>query len=54
MSAFVRGMKVSTAFGEGIIINLPVFNRIAVRYQDGMIRYFFPKDVDAGEIRPAA
>lgn len=54
MSAFVRGTKVTTVFGEGIIINLPVFNRIAVRYQDGMIRYFFPKDVDEGLIKPAA
>ena len=54
MSSFVRGMKVTTAFGEGTIVNLPVFNRIAVRYKDGVIRYFFPKDVDEGLIKPAA
>ena len=52
MSDFVRGMKVTTVFGEGIVVNLPIFNRIAVKYQDGVIRYFFPKDVDAGQIRP--
>ena len=54
MSSFVRGMKVTTAFGEGIVVNLPIFNRIAVRYQDGVIRYFFPKDVDEGKITPTA
>ena len=54
MSSFVRGMKVTTSFGEGVIINLPIFNRIAVKYQDGVIRYFFPKDVDEGKITPTA
>lgn len=53
MAQFVRGMKVTTAFGEGIIINLPIFDRIAVKYQDGVIRYFFQKDVDEGQIKPA-
>ena len=54
MSTFVRGMKVATCFGEGIVINLPVSNRIAVRYEDGTVRYFWPEDVINGTIRPAA
>ncbi len=54
MSSFVRGMKVTTAFGEGIVVNLPIFNRIAVKLEDGTIRYFFPKDVDERRISPAA
>ncbi|MBR3020211.1 MAG: hypothetical protein IKH57_24615 [Clostridia bacterium] len=54
MAQFVRGMKVTTSFGEGIVVNLPIFNRIAVKLEDGTIRYFFPKDVDEGRIRPAA
>ena len=53
MSAFVRGLKVTTVFGEGIVVNLPVSNRIAVQYESGEIRYFFPEDVITGRIRPA-
>ena len=53
MSTFVRGLKVTTVFGEGIVVNLPVSNRIAVQYESGEIRYFFPEDVITGRIRPA-
>lgn len=53
MSPFVRGLKVTTIFGEGIVVNLPVSNRIAVQYESGEIRYFFPEDVITGRIRPA-
>ena len=51
---FVRGMTVTTVYGDGIVINLPIFNRITVKYPDGVIRYFFPADVECGRIRPAA
>lgn len=54
MSDFMRGQKVITVFGEGVVVNLPVSNRIAVRYQDNTIRFFFPEDVVTGRIRPAA
>ena len=54
MPVFVRGLKVTTLYGDGIIINLPVNNRIAVKYEDGIIRYFWPEDVVSGRIRPAA
>ena len=52
MALFVRGMTVVTKFGEGIVVNLPVCNRIAVRYQDGTVRFFWPEDVISGAIRP--
>ncbi len=54
MSTFVRGMKVTTVFGEGTVVNLPVFRRIAVQYENGEIRYFWPEDVITGRIRPTA
>jgi hypothetical protein len=54
MADFVRGLKVTTVFGDGIIINLPIFNRIAVKYPDGVVRYFFHADVECGRIWPAA
>ena len=54
MSSFFRGMKVTTVFGEGTVVNLPVSNRIAVQYETGEIRYFWPEDVVTGRIRPAA
>ena len=54
MSDFMRGQKVITVFGEGVVVNLPVCNRIAVRYEDNTIRFFFPEDVVTGRIRPAA
>lgn len=54
MAQFVRGMEVTTVFGEGIVVNLPVFRRIAVQLEDGTIRYFWPEDVITGRIRPAA
>ena len=54
MSDFMRGQKVITVFGEGVVDNLPVSNRIAVRYEDNTIRFFFPEDVVTGRIRPAA
>jgi hypothetical protein len=53
MSDFMRGQKVITVFGEGVVVNLPVCNRIAVRYEDNTIRFFFPEDVVTGRIRPA-
>ena len=52
MPLFTRGMKVLTSFGEGVVINLPVCNRIAVQYEDGIIRFFWPEDVVNGAIRP--
>ncbi len=54
MAQFVRGLKVTTVYGEGIVVNLPVANRIAVKLEDGTIRYFWPEDVITGRIRPAA
>ena len=54
MAQFVRGLKVTTVYGEGIVVNLPVVNRIAVKVEDGTIRYFWPEDVITGRIRPAA
>ncbi len=53
MSNFTRGQKVNTVFGDGVVVNLPVNNRIAVQYEDKTVRYFFPEDVITGRIRPA-
>ena len=47
-------MKDTRAFGHGVVINLPIFSLTTVKYQDGVIRFFFPKDVDAGQISRAA
>ncbi len=52
MPEFVRGLKVTTIFGDGVVINLPINGRISVQYADGIIRYFFPEDVITGRIRP--
>ena len=52
MPEFVRGMKVITSFGEGIVVNLPVRGRIAVQYPNGVVRFFWPEDVEKGAIRP--
>ena len=54
MLNIVRGAKVSTPFGEGIVVNLPIYGRISVRYQDGTVRFFFQRDVDNGTIKPIA
>ncbi len=54
MLNIVRGAKVSTPYGEGVVINLPVYGRISVRYQDGTIRFFFQRDVEEGTIKPIA
>ena len=54
MPTFVRGLKVTTIYGDGEVINLPVNGRISVKYGDGTIRFFFPEDVITGRIRPAA
>ena len=54
MLQFVRGLKVTTLFGNGIVVNLPVNGLISVRLEDGTIRYFFQDDVVTGRIRPAA
>ena len=54
MLSIVRGAKVSTPFGEGIVVNLPIYGRISVRYQDGTVRFFFQRDVDNGTIKPIA
>ena len=54
MAEFFRGLKVNTVYGSGVVVNLPVNNRIAVQYEDGTIRFFFPEDVITGRIRPAA
>ncbi|MBR3015873.1 MAG: hypothetical protein IKH57_02145 [Clostridia bacterium] len=54
MLNIVRGAKVETPFGEGVVVNLPVFGRISVRYADGTIRFFFQRDVDNGTIKAIA
>ena len=54
MLNIVRGAKVETPYGEGVVINLPVFGRISVRYADGTIRFFFRNDVEDGTIKPVA
>ena len=54
MLDIVRGAKVVTPYGEGVVINLPVYGRISVRYADGTIRFFFRKDVEDGTIKPVA
>ena len=54
MLTIVRGAKVETPFGEGVVINLPVFGRISVRYADGTTRFFFRNDVENGTIKPIA
>ncbi len=54
MPTFVRGLKVSTVYGEGVVVNLPVNGRISVKYEDGTIRFFFARDVAEGLIRPMA
>jgi len=37
-----------------VVINLPVFGRISVRYADGTIRFFFQRDVEDGTIKAIA
>ena len=54
MAAFFRRLKVTAVYGSGIVANLPVSNRMAVQYEDGTVRFFFPEDVITGWIRPAA
>lgn len=54
MPQFIRGLKVTTIYGDGIVVNLPVNGRISVKYDDGTIRFFFKKDVVEGLIKPAA
>jgi hypothetical protein len=39
MLAFVRGMQAAAVLGDGL--NLPIFNRIAVKYQDRVVMLFF-------------
>ena len=39
MLAFVRGMQAAVVLGDGL--NLPIFNRIAVKYQDRVVMLFF-------------
>lgn len=51
--AFERGAKVLCRdYGEGVVINLPIHNKIAVRFPDGIVRYFWPDDVASGAIKP--
>lgn len=38
-------------FGEGVVINLPIHNKIVVRFPDGIVRYFWPEDVASGAIQ---
>lgn len=38
-------------FGEGVVINLPIHNKIVVRFPDGIVRYFWPDDVASGAIQ---
>ena len=54
MLTIVRGAKVSTPYGEGIVVNLPVYGRISVKYADGTIRFFFRSDVEKGTIKAIA
>ncbi len=54
MLNIVRGAKVETPYGEGVVINLPVCGRISVRYADGTIRFFFRNDVEDGTVKPVA
>ena len=54
MLNIVRGAKVSTPYGEGVVINLPVYGRISVKYADGTIRFFFRNDVENGTIKAIA
>ena len=54
MLNIVRGAKVSTPYGEGVVINLPVYGRISVKYADGTIRFFFRNDVENGTIKAVA
>lgn len=50
--SFERGSTVLCRdFGEGIIINLPIHNKIVVRFPDGIVRYFWPDDVASGAIQ---
>ena len=54
MLNIVRGAKVETPYGEGTVINLPVYGRISVKYADGTIRFFFRSDVEKGAVKPVA
>ena len=54
MQQFIRGLKVTTIYGDGVVVNLPVNGRISVKYDDGTIRFFFMRDVADGLIRPVA
>ena len=54
MLNIVRGAKVSTPYGEGIVVNLPVYGRISVKYADGTVRFFFRRDVENGTIKAVA
>ena len=48
-----RGSKViSKKYGVGVVVNIPI-KRINVRFSDGTIRYFWPADVQSGELRAA-
>ncbi|MBR4539874.1 MAG: hypothetical protein IKO52_13675 [Clostridia bacterium] len=50
--SFERGITVLCRdFGEGVVINLPIHNKIVVRFPDGVVRYFWPDDVASGAIQ---
>ena len=50
--SFERGSTVLCRdFGEGVVINLPIHNKIVVRFPDGIVRYFWPDDVASGAIQ---
>ena len=50
--SFERGITVMCKeYGEGVVINLPIHNKIAVKFPDGIVRYFWPEDVANGAIQ---
>ncbi len=50
--SFERGITVMCRdYGEGVVINLPIHNKIAVKFPDGIVRYFWPEDVASGAIQ---
>ena len=50
--SFERGITVLCRdYGEGVVINLPIHNKIVVRFPDGIVRYFWPEDVASGAIQ---
>ena len=50
--SFEQGITVLCRdYGEGVVINLLIHNKIVVRSHDGIVRYFWPDDVASGAIQ---